>query len=75
MHNKFQKTEEGNQMEDLKITKIGEDHGGDIFEVEVQQGDGTTYAYTVSERSLNWLKDNNKSKWEVKYVSSSIREV
>ena len=60
---------------DLKIVKIGENHGGGIYEVYVpQDDDDLTYVYTTSEASLNWLIDNNKSKWEVRYVSSSIRE-
>ena len=59
---------------DLKIVKIGEDHGGNIYEVYVPQNEDTAYVYTVSERSVNWLIANNKDKWEVRYFSSSIRE-
>ena len=62
-------------MDNLKITKIGQDPSGDIFEIEVPQGDGATISYTVSERGLEWLKANNKSKWDVKYIASSLREV
>lgn len=61
-------------MDDLKITKIGADHSGDIFEIEVPQGDGITLVYKISENDLNWLKANNKSKWDVKYVASLVRE-
>ena len=59
---------------DLKIVKIGENHGGGIYEVYVPQNEDLTYVYTTSERSLDWLISNNKDKWEVRYFSSSIRE-
>jgi len=61
-------------MDDLKITKIGTNHSGDIYEIEVPQDDGTTLVYTISESDLNWLRTNNKNKWDVKYVASNVRE-
>jgi len=61
-------------MENLKITKIGEDYRGGIFEIEVPQGNGTTYVYKISENDLNWLK-GGKSIWEVRYVASLVRTV
>ena len=54
---------------------IGEFGGENLYEIMVDQEDGTVLAYTVSESDLAWLNANNKSKWEVKYVSSSVREV
>ena len=61
-------------MDDLKITKIGTDHSGGIFEIEVPQDDETTLIYTISESDLNWLKANNKSKWEIKFLATDVRE-
>ena len=46
-----------------------------LCEVEVDQGDGTVYAYTVSESDLAWLNANSKSKWDIKYVACSMREI
>ena len=54
---------------------IGEFGGENLYEIMVDQEDGTVLAYTVSESDLVWLNANNKSKWEVKYVASSMREV
>jgi len=62
-------------VKDLKITKIGEERGVGIYEIEVPQNEDTIYAYTTSEPSLKWLIDNNKCQWEVKYFVSTLREV
>jgi len=62
-------------VKDLKITKIGEERGVGIYEIEVPQDEDTTYAYITSEPSLKWLIDNDKSQWEVKYFASSLRKV
>ena len=57
----------------LRITPIG----NAFYEVEVPQDDeeGTVIVYTVSETDLKWLRSNNKSKWEVKYVACETRVV
>jgi hypothetical protein len=54
---------------------VGRFGGQNLCEVEVDQENGTTLAYTVSESDLAWLNTSNKSKWEVKYVSSTVREL
>jgi hypothetical protein len=45
------------------------------YEIEVDQEDGTILAYTVSASDIRWLNRMNKSKWEVKYFASSVREI
>ena len=60
-------------MENLKITKIDEDFKGGIFEIEVPQDEEITYVYRITENDLNWLKANNKSKWEIKYFGTLVR--
>jgi hypothetical protein len=55
--------------------KVGEYAGANLYEVEVEQEPGIVYAYTVSESDLKWLNDNDKSKWDVKYVAVSFREI
>ena len=54
---------------------IGKFGAQNLYEVEVDQENGTVYAYTVSESDLAWLNANNINKWEVKNVATSIREV
>ena len=62
-------------MKELNVTLIGQENGMNIYEVEVPQDDDTTFAYTISEDDLNRLVTGNKSKWDVKYLASSVREV
>jgi len=61
----------------MKFTgKLTGEYGGQkLYEVEVDQENGIVYAYTVSEQDLAWLNKNGKSKWDVQYVASSMREV
>jgi len=47
----------------------------DFYEVEVDQGGDTVLIYTVSESDLAWLNAKNKSKWDVKFVATSVREL
>jgi hypothetical protein len=61
-------------MDDLKITKIGEGDGGNIYEVEVPQNGDLTFVYTISESNLNWLKANGYSQWEIRFLASDVRE-
>jgi hypothetical protein len=53
---------------------VGRYGGQNMCEIEVDQGNGTTLVYEITESDLAWLNDNNKSKWEVKYVASLVRE-
>ena len=53
---------------------VGRYGGQNLYEIEVDQGDGITFVYEITESDLVWLNDNNKSKWEVKYVASLVRE-
>ena len=53
---------------------IGEFGGVNMYEIEVDQENGTIFVYEISERDLEWLNKNNKSKWEVKTVASLVRE-
>lgn len=46
-----------------------------FYEVEVDQEDGTVLAYTISESDLRWINKTNKSKWEIKYFASKVREI
>ena len=52
---------------------IGEFGGVNMYEIEVDQENGTIFVYEISESDLEWLNKNNKSKWDVKYVSSLVR--
>jgi hypothetical protein len=49
--------------------------GQNLYEVEVDQGDGTILAYTVTKSDLDWLNTYAKSKWDVKYIASAVREI
>jgi len=59
----------------IKGALIGRFGGHNVFEVTVDQENGILLAYQVSEIDLIWLNANKKSKWEVKYVAISVREI
>ena len=49
---------------------IGEFGGVNMYEIEIDQENGTIFVYEISENDLAWLNENNKSKWEVKYATA-----